>query len=408
LFGAIAGVIMIVLVSATLLSANPAGQSPITSYTVGTQNWTVSAQIAGGQFGSFTYMTPGTVVVGALPIEVIAPPTGTSLIVDPDKTGASPPLINTDSLSYSMSKYSDGPQPAVNIGMSLVWHTDKNGQVTDPKVPDSSWIDSQGRYWERHYFIVQVSMQTISEPCTLLGGEYRSLTLSGRSDFNTEENAAEQVMTWLRIRVANPTNNINFTSAFSGFAKIIVPPQTTGNAIMMNGNPFTYYLSPNSPVYQDDKPNVIAYQNGGSALSPLNNSLGPGGGQFMFTFGGTLQAGVNYKYDYGVKDGTISPMDVLLTYGVFFAVDLSSPGTPVNPSLPPQWLQFFQYAYQFITQNSWSWVLIAAVVLLVVFALIFRGKGKGGVNIYLPGSREREPPQPPPQQPQLAKPEEKK
>ena len=361
----VTGVILTALFAATYGQTGSSGVT--TSYTVGTQqNWTISAQVDGGQFGTYTYEIPATVDTSQLPTQIVGTPTGTSLVVDPDRTSTT--LVPWDYGGSALAFYAafypymslDGPLPQIASSITLVWHTDQNGKQTNPKVPDSTWVDAAGVHWERHYFIVQVAMQTQTHACSKVIQTGDPLGLN--PFMNTYENALEHVSLWVKI-IATPVGDKTFSARYDS-AKIITPPQTEGSGIEANGNPFIYYLSSNYNTQSgDDQATIQNDLNGNSALSPLNNTMGTGGGSFMLQASGNLQAGVLYNYGVAsMKNGINNRIDVLLTYGFLIGVDLSAP--PTNPNLPPQWMLFFLELSTALQQpgNWWMWLLIAGIL----------------------------------------------
>jgi hypothetical protein len=388
------------------LSAPVIPTAPSTSYAIGQQGWTMQAVLDGAQFGSVTYMIPSSVDTGNLPVYVVGTPTSTSLIVDPDMVNPTPVpqwgcMKFGDALSFT-STYGgfDGMLPQVSTGLSLVWMTDKNGNPTGSPVPDSTGVDSQGRYWERYYMMVQVFAGTQIHPTS---------TLIGTGDptgycavINGEETAPEHVVLWVRLILTNPVSNNSFTATFDS-AEVVAPPQTTGNAIMAGGNPFTYYLSSkySSIVSGDDAASPTFDLVGKQALSPIymaGQSIGQGGGSYDLQVSGTLQAGGVWNHGLGnMKLSWNAPVDVLWTCCILTSVIVTSKNGYVNPNqgnIFAQFLEFFQNAFTALNMPGFPWGTLVGVIIAVVLAYIFvkflgrKRKQDTNINIIVGGQDE--------------------
>lgn len=368
-------IMFLVPVSSRLLS-----QSPAILFTVGHQDWTVSAEFYGAQFGDKTFLVSQASDPNNLPAQMIQVSDGKSLKVDADRNEAVqiPPYTGLG-LEPAMEVTwlpIDGVMPQVYVGMSLVWHVNRNGEETDPWTPDSTWTDSAGRHMERHYFLVQVYAQTESHLC----GDFYQAGLLPPTCFNTYESGRIHVALWVKVIVQNPTSNASFVASFSS-AKVVAPPTTKQGAININNNPYTYIMTDKNHLAKDDYPYyAINDQTTNVAAGVMNNELGQGGGSFIMQVSGDVQPGVRFDYGllgetWGSPVGNLNPVDVLLTYGILFCMDLSSPPS-ANPSIPAQWIQFFTYLVGVAEDpsNPWFWVLVAIVVVIIAWLLRPRKK----------------------------------
>lgn len=95
-------------------------------------------------------------------MDILAPPTGTTLSLDPDWTEylSQVTIPGSDPNKWQIG---NGDDPRVNFELTQLWHTDMYGTTTPVSQAASSWDDEAGIHRELHYFMFEARVMTQSQ-----------------------------------------------------------------------------------------------------------------------------------------------------------------------------------------------------------------------------------------------------